>query len=174
MIHLSKRTIYFSPQDDTTDAFLAFIKTAKKSIRLADFSFNLVPLVDLLIQMFKAGIDIQLVLDRSQSAGKTEVPEVAALRAAGIPMQIGTSEDHKIMHNKFTVIDGEVAQYGSWNYTAVASDEDNFFVIDYEAVVAQAFTDDWQKMFDWIKANESQTPAPKSTKVKVKVIKKGK
>ena len=174
MLNLPNRQLYFSPDDDTTKAFLDFIGTAKKSIYIADFSFNLVPLVDLLVKQFKAGIDVQLVLDRSQSAGPTEVPEVAALRAAGIPMEIGTSEDHKIMHNKFTIVDGEVTQYGSWNYTAVASDESNFFVIDQEPIVAQAFTGYWTEMFNWIKANESQTPAPsKSTKVKVKVIKKG-
>jgi phosphatidylserine/phosphatidylglycerophosphate/cardiolipin synthase-like enzyme len=172
MLNLSKRQFYFSPEDDTTKEFLAFMATAQKSIRLADFSFNLVPLVDLLIQKFKAGVDVQLVLDKSQSGGKSEVPEVKAILAAGIPCMIGESTDHKIMHNKFTIIDGEVVQYGSWNYTAVASDEDNFFVIDQEPIVAEAFMADWQKMFDYIKS-QSQTPAPKKA-VKVKVTKKGK
>ena len=169
MVNLNNRQIYFSPDDDTTAAFLDFISTAKKTIRIADFSFNLVPLVDLLIKQFKAGIDVQLVLDRSQSAGKTEVPEVAALRAAGIPMEIGTSQDHKIMHNKFTIVDGTITQYGSWNYTAVASDESNFFVIDSEPVVAQAFSNYWTEMFNWIKTNESETPVKKAHK---KVTKK--
>ncbi|HEY8999612.1 MAG TPA: phospholipase D-like domain-containing protein [Candidatus Saccharimonadales bacterium] len=155
MIDNTRKT-YFSPQDDTLKAFLAFIGTAKKKIRIADYSFNLEPLVELLITKQKDGIDVQLVLDKSQSAGATEKPEVKQLTAAKIPFVLGTSDKHKIMHNKFTIIDDEWVQSGSWNYTNAASDEDNFFDIEHSPSRAQAFTADWQKMFDWIKANEPQ------------------
>lgn len=156
MIDNTRKT-YFSPQDDTLKAFLAFIGTAKKKIRVADYSFNLEPLVELLITKQKAGVDVQLVLDKSQSAGVTEKPEVKQLKAAKVPFVVGTSDKHKIMHNKFTIIDDEWVQSGSWNYTNAASDEDNFFDIEHSPSRAQAFTADWQKMFEWIKANEPQS-----------------
>lgn len=150
------RKTYFSPQDDTLQAFLAFIKSAKKKIRIADYSFNLDPLVDLLIEKHKSGVDVQLVLDKSQSAGATEKPEVKKLQKAGVTFVLGTSDKHKIMHNKFTIVDDAWVQSGSWNYTNAASDEDNFFDIEHSPDRAKFFTTDWQKMFDWISANEPQ------------------
>ncbi len=48
-------------------------------------------LVQLLIQKFQQKVDVALVLYKSQSAGATEAPEVAKLKAAKIPLVIGTS-----------------------------------------------------------------------------------
>lgn len=149
------RKTYFSPQDDTLQAFLQFIGRAKKKIRIADYSFNLEPLVDLLIEKQKRGVDVRLVLDKSQSTGVSEKPAIARLEQAKVPFVVGTSEKHKIMHNKFTVIDDEWVQSGSWNYTSAASDEDNFFDIEHSATRAKFFMADWQKMFDWISTHES-------------------
>ncbi len=148
------RKIYFSPDDDTVDAFLAFIKSATKKILIADYSFNLDPLVEVLMQKHQEGVDVQLVLDRSQAAGSTEKPEVAKLKAAGISYVVGTSDKHKIMHNKFTIIDDTVVQYGSWNYTKAASDENNFFVVENNSDIAAVFKNHWQEMWDWISKNE--------------------
>lgn len=150
------RKTYFSPQDDTLQAFLSFIQSAKKKIRVADYSFNLEPLVDLLIEKHKSGVDVKLVLDKSQSKGVTEKPAIAKLQKAKVPFVVGTSIKHKIMHNKFTILDDEWVQSGSWNYTVAASDEDNFFDIEHSVDRANFFTADWQHMFDWISENESQ------------------
>jgi phosphatidylserine/phosphatidylglycerophosphate/cardiolipin synthase-like enzyme len=151
------RKTYFSPQDNTLQAFLSFVKKARRKIRIADYSFNLEPLVELLIEKHKAGIDVRLVLDKSQSTGVTEKPEIKQLKKAGIPFVIGTSDKHEIMHNKFSIIDDSWVQSGSWNYTNAASDEDNFFDIEHSADRAKIFSDDWQKMFDWISTHEKQT-----------------
>jgi len=150
------RKTYFSPQDDTLQAFLDFIATAKRKIRIADYSFNLEPLVDLLIEKHKQKVDVRLVLDKSQSTGEAEKPALAKLKKAKVPFVLGTSSKHKIMHNKFTILDDEWVQSGSWNYTNAASDEDNFFDIEHSVDRARVFTADWQKMFDWITANEPQ------------------
>lgn len=151
------RKTYFSPQDDTLKAFLSFIQTARHKIRIADYSFNLEPLVDLLIEKHKSGVDVQLVLDKSQSEGATEKPAVKRLKQARVSFVIGTSSKHKIMHNKFTIIDDAWVQSGSWNYTNAASDEDNFFDIEHSVDRAKFFTADWQAMYDWIYQNEPQT-----------------
>ena len=150
------RKTYFSPQDDTLAAFLQFIDTAQKKIRIADYSFNLEPLVDILIAKHKKGVDVKLVLDKSQSSGEAEQPAIAKLRQAKVDLVIGTSTKHKIMHNKFSIIDDAWVQSGSWNYTNAASDEDNFFDIEHSVDRATFFTVDWQKMYDWISKHEKQ------------------
>jgi phosphatidylserine/phosphatidylglycerophosphate/cardiolipin synthase-like enzyme len=150
------RTFYFSPDDDVQDAFLAFVNSAKTSIRLADFSFNLPALVDILIAKHQAGVDVQLVLDRSQSAGPTEVPQIERLRAAGVPLVIGTSDQHRIMHDKFLIVDGEAVLYGSYNFTVAAQKESNFIVTENNTDLAALFTAAFTAIQSWIVANCKQ------------------
>jgi phosphatidylserine/phosphatidylglycerophosphate/cardiolipin synthase-like enzyme len=150
------RQVFFSPDDDTVSVFLEFVGRAKERILIADYSFNLEPLVDLLIEKKKQGLDVALVLDRSQSAGKTERPELAKLRAAGVPFVVGTSSEHAIMHDKYCIVDGEWVQYGSWNYTTAAAKESNFFLIEHNPDLAQIFTRNWLELEHWIQANEPQ------------------
>jgi phosphatidylserine/phosphatidylglycerophosphate/cardiolipin synthase-like enzyme len=124
-------TIFNSPEDDTLAEFCNLLSTATTSIHLADYSFNIMEVVDILIAKMKAGLEVKLVLDKSQSAGKTEVPEVKALQAAGVPSVIVESSLHQIMHNKFTLVDGHITLDGSWNFTTAASKENNnYFVFD--------------------------------------------
>lgn len=148
------RRFYFSPKQDVTKAFLSFVGKAKREVLIADYSFNLKPLVDLLIQKHKSGVDVRLVLDRSQSKGSTEEPELALLRQAGIPMMVGTSSDHHIMHDKYAVVDGKWVEHGSWNMTRVASLESNFIVIEENRKVAGIFAADWGYQWSWIHQNE--------------------
>lgn len=155
MIDATRKT-YFAPDDDTITTFLAFVQTAQKKIRIADYSFNMDKLVDILIQKHQSGVDVALVLDKSQAGGKSEVPEVQKLKDAGIPFVTGTSEKHKIMHHKFCVIDDEWVESGSWNFTETAAKENNYFDIEHSTDRALMFSQNWQKMWDWISANEKQ------------------
>ncbi len=154
------RQTFFSPADDTLAAFMKFVASAQKMIRIADYSFNLVPLVDLLIAKHQAGVDVALVLDKSQAGGATEVPQLARLKAAGVPYVVGTSTKHKIMHAKFCVVEEDWITSGSWNYTGAASDEDNHLDLEHNETRAKWFTERWQEMHDWIVANEPQPAVP--------------
>lgn len=150
------RTFYYSPDDDLEKAFLDFVQSARRKVRICDYSFNLPALVDLLIEQKSAGLDIGLVLDRSQAAGPTERPQLDRLRAAGVPMVIGTSSKHKIIHDKYAVIDDEAVLYGSFNFTVAAQSENNFFVIEANLDLAELFTSSYEAIRSWIVANEPQ------------------
>lgn len=129
--------LFNSPEDNTQGEFLSLLEGASKSIHIADYSFNIMPMVDILIAKAKAGLDVKLVLDLSQSSGSTEKPAIAALKAEPtIHMVIVESIDNQIMHNKFTTVDGHITEDGSWNYTTAASKENNnFFVFDDDLIV---------------------------------------
>lgn len=154
------RRFYACPDMDTPEAtvqgFMDYLNLAKKSLLIADYSFNLPQLGTVLPALKAKGVDVRLVLDKSQSKGKNEAKLLTELQTAGIDMVIGTSSDHKIMHSKFSIIDDSLCQYGSWNYTVEASDESNFYFIDPTPEVIQALTNDWGRMYDWIKSNENQ------------------
>src|SRR5436853_111362 len=64
------------------------------------------------------GVRVRMVTDTDTLENTGEPPVQAALRtvrAAGIPV-VGDNRQ-PIMHHKFTVVDGEWVQTGSWNYT---------------------------------------------------------
>lgn len=154
MIDTTRQT-FFTPNDDAQTPLVNLLNSATKKIRLADYSFNLEPVVQVLIDKHQAGVDVQLVLDSSQAAGKSEVPEVEQLKAANVPMVIGTSSKGKIMHNKFVVVDDSVVASGSYNYTGTAELEDNFEDIEHSIERAQAFTAYWQTVYTYIANKES-------------------
>ena len=146
----STRKTYFTPYDDAQTPLIDLLNSATKKIRLADYSFNLEPVVQVLIAKHNAGIDVQLVLDKSQAAGKTEVPEIEQLKTANVPMVIGSSDKGKIMHLKVVVVDDEFVGSGSYNFTGTAELEDNFFDVEASQERAIAFTNYWQKVYDYI------------------------
>jgi len=128
--------LFNSPEDNTEAEFLSILEGATKSIHLADYSFNMQTVTDILVAKAKAGVDVKLVLDNSQSKGNTEVPDITELKACPeVHMVIVESDMSQIMHNKSTVIDGHITETGSWNYTTAASKENNnFFVFDDELI----------------------------------------
>lgn len=141
---------YFTPYDDAQSAFLAELSNAKKQIRIAIYSFNLPQAASVLIDKFKAGVDVALVMDSSQAAGPSERPEVAALAQAGIPLHIGNSVDHKILHDKFAVIDGRTFLEGSYNFTGTAQKENNVLHVHDDPEIAGMFLENWNRMRDYI------------------------
>lgn len=143
--------LFNSPEDDTQAEFLSLLEGATKSIHLADYSFNIMQVVDILIAKAEAGVDIRLVLDNTQSKGNTEKAAIAVLKACSeLKMVIVESDESAIMHNKSTIVDSHITETGSWNYTTAASKENNnFFVFDDELIpndfnVSAAF----EKVFD--------------------------
>lgn len=151
------RITYFSPYQDVEHPLVAAINQATKKIRLADYSYNDPAVTQALIDAKNRGIDVSLVLDKSQSRGKTEIPEVEKLKTAGVPLVIGTSDEHKIIHVKYVIIDDLIVVSGSYNFTTAAEAEDNFMDIEYSTERATAFTQNWIVVHDWVASNDSQS-----------------
>lgn len=145
--------LYNSPEDDTQGEYIKLVSSAEKSVHVADYSFNIPQVVDGLIKLAESGVEVLLVLDNSQSKGKTEVPEITRLKACTqVRMVIVESDKSAIMHNKFTVIDRNITETGSWNYTVAASKENNnyFVFTDSETEgdnIASAFEKVFSDMF---------------------------
>lgn len=155
MLNLTNREFYASPDDDLKVPLLKLASSAKETITIADYSFNMDELVPILVSKYNAGVAILMVLDKSQSHGKTEHPVIDQLVQAGIPVVIGESDEHHIMHDKVMVVDREVALYGSYNFTEVAEKEDNYYTIDHETSIAEYFDTVIARIANWIKNNES-------------------
>lgn len=143
-------------QADAIARLTEFWQSATTSLLIVDYSFNLIAFETILPELKAKGVEVTLVLDKSQSTGSSEKPVIASLQASGIDMTIGESSMHHIVHDKFSIVDGVHAEYGSFNFTKVAGLEDNFFFIEPNSPVAQDLTAIANSIKSWIINNESK------------------
>ena len=136
--------VFFSPSRKCEDGLIHLIEGADKTIDAAVYSINNKNLVNAIKKAHDRGIQIRILTDRTQAAGKSS--KVKELHDYGI--NIRTHSKYKIEHNKFAVFDGKQASTGSYNWTTPATKKNSencvFFTND-EAVIQ-----DYQKRFDYL------------------------
>ncbi len=116
----------WSPFHDIQSEVLKEVGQAKTKIRVSMYGFTLAPLVAILIEKYKAGVDVKVLLDLSQSKGKAEAPEVQLLIDAGVPVLIGKSPvAGQILHEKAFNVDDKRHISGSWNSSISAQKQFN-------------------------------------------------
>ena len=131
----------FSPNGPTEQLLAEAISRAQSRVHIAMFSFTSPAIISALADAKNRGVDVLMVLDRSQS--RTESATLTKLRSAGVPFRIdaGLGGSGGVLHDKFGVFD-DLLETGSFNYTTNAS-KNNFenayftadpsFVDGYEA-----------------------------------------
>lgn len=131
--------VHFSPHGGCTAAVAGLIGEAKKTVQLQAYSFTSRPVLDALIAAQGRGVDVDVVLDKSD-AGHAEAEELAA---AGVRVFIDRA--HAIAHNKVIVVDGAIVETGSFNFTkaAEAHNAENCLVLRGDPGLARAYADNW-------------------------------
>lgn len=150
-------TSLFSPDDDIQTAILNTVKSGTTSIKMMIYGFHLPILTDLLIAKHQAGVDVQIVLDYSQSKGVAEAAEVKKLVTAGVDTVIGTSpEAHQICHEKGICVDNQLVLTGSYNFSLSAAKQVNHcdFIASKER--ADWFSSFFKEIRGWMLSNEPQ------------------
>ena len=134
--------VYFSPKGGGTEACVAAIAGAKKEILVQAYSFTSAPIAKALVEAFKRGVAVSVVLDKSQRTAKYSSADFLA--HAGIATFIDTK--HAIAHNKIMVIDRQIILTGSFNFTKAAeeSNAENLLVIR-DPKLAARFMANWQE-----------------------------
>lgn len=84
---------------------------AQRSVDMAAFDLDAVPIVDALITLEGEGVPVRVVTDTDNE----ELTSINRLRRNGI--SVVTDDRSALMHDKFIVIDGRVVWTGSLNYT---------------------------------------------------------
>lgn len=151
------KLLLLAPRDDTKSAFLDLLSAAERSITIAIYGCTLAEAIDVLIGKHYTGVAVRVLLDHTQACGTAERAQVARLAAAGVPHWIGTSpKAHQILHSKITVVDGELVESGSWNYSASAADQFNTFVLERSPDAAAKLESYIGELIAWVQANEPQ------------------
>jgi phosphatidylserine/phosphatidylglycerophosphate/cardiolipin synthase-like enzyme len=139
-------TSYFSPNGGCTEAIVGALNGAKSTILVQAYSFTSAPIAKALVDAHKRGVDVQVILDKSQ---RTERYSSATFIAnEGIPTYIDAA--HKIAHNKIMIIDGKTLITGSFNFTKSAEEgnAENLLVISNAPELAQRYTANWKEHLD--------------------------
>ena len=138
--------VAFSPRGGCTALVVKVINSAQHSVRVLAYSFTSAPIANALVEAHKRGVDVQVVVDRSQKSAR--YTSATFIANAGIPARIDFK--HAIAHNKVIVVDGHTVEQGSFNYTRAAenSNAENVLVNWNNPRLAELYLKDWKKHWD--------------------------
>jgi phosphatidylserine/phosphatidylglycerophosphate/cardiolipin synthase-like enzyme len=132
------------------ERLVALMDQAQDSLDVACYDFDLANVADAMARARERGVAVRMVTD-SETLANTRDKKIqdafATLRAARIP--IVEDQREPIMHNKFTVVDGEVVATGSWNYTDGDTYRlNNHLLIIRSPELAANYSAEFAKMFE--------------------------
>jgi len=134
----------FSPHQGATELVVKTIGEAQKSIHVAAYSFTSKPIADALVSAHDKGVDVEVVLNKSESKGRM----MKYIRSHGITTRINYR--YSIMHDKFMVIDEKTLELGSFNYTVAAEkrNAENVLVVRGADKIISDYSNQWKKLWD--------------------------
>src|SRR5262245_62779460 len=105
--------VYFSPRGGCQDSLVQELQKSRKEILVQAYSFTADPLTYALVDAKKRGIDVQVLLDKSNETERHS--DLKILLDQGVQPLV--DHDHAIAHNKIVIVDGKVVVTGSYNFT---------------------------------------------------------
>jgi len=133
--------VYFSPRGGCTEAIVAALRGAKRTLLVQAYSFTSAPIAGAVKAAHDRGVEVRVLLDRSQRTERYS--SSTFLLHAGVPTWIDAA--HAIAHNKVMVIDGATVLTGSFNFTKGAEERnaENLLIIK-DAALAGLYADNWE------------------------------
>lgn len=128
---------------------VALLDAAARSVDVAVYDFDLENVAAALARAKGRGLRVRVVTDGDTVANTGHrfiQAALATLRGAGIPVVADSRPAY--MHHKFTVVDEEWVQTGSWNYThadTTRHDNNALFVRDRD--LAANYTAEFERLF---------------------------
>jgi len=134
--------VYFSPDGGCTDAIIKEIGKAKSEILIQAYSFTSRPIAQAILKAHKAGIHVEIILDKSNKSAKYSAGDFTA--HMGIPTYIDS--EHAIAHNKIIIIDKETVIMGSFNFSRAAEEKnaENLLILKSKEL-ANVYLNNWQE-----------------------------
>ena len=117
----------FLPDDTEAIARIKeLMRQAKKIIRVAMFTFTREDLADALVHAKNRGVKVEVVLEMSATK-KTNSKIALLLRKNGI--SVFEKNTGGLMHNKFMLVDDDVLEHGSANWTQAAFRKNDDYIM---------------------------------------------
>jgi phosphatidylserine/phosphatidylglycerophosphate/cardiolipin synthase-like enzyme len=134
-----------SRRGGAADSVIQALNSAQKTIHVAMYGLTHPGIVDALLAAKNRGVDVALKTNKIESAGKTQAVVITKLQAAGLPVEV--SEQSRLLHQKFAVIDSRYVITGSFNWTdnAERRNRENMVVLDCPSL-ADDFGAEWDSI----------------------------
>lgn len=140
------------------DNLIQLIDTAKISVDLAVFEFDLEDVAEALIRAEKRGVEVRIVHDDEHTSAD---PQVDALASAGIG--VVPDERSAYMHNKFFIVDAYCVWTGSFNISVNAAFKNNEnAVVICDEKLAENYNTEFEEMYggNFGPTSPANTPYP--------------
>jgi phosphatidylserine/phosphatidylglycerophosphate/cardiolipin synthase-like enzyme len=154
--------IAFSPNGGITTMITTELAAAEKTIQVQAYSFTSSEISQALISAKKRGVDVCIILDKSNVTGgdkdnprsQKEAELLHTLAASGIPIKV--DYDFQIAHSKIMVIDSRDVITGSFNFTYSAehNNAENCILFHGNLPLAAIYQQNWQ--WRWEAARQYQ------------------
>ena len=148
--------VAFSPNNGVTKAIVNAIDNAKATILVEAYSFTSKEITASLLRAKKRGVNVKLVLDKSQVSAK--YTSATFFNNQGFDFRI--DKKHAIFHNKVMVIDDSTVITGSFNFTNAAErkNAENLLILRNNKPLAKLYTTEFNLHWNHaIGYNEAQS-----------------
>ncbi|MFI5350040.1 MAG: phospholipase D-like domain-containing protein [Elusimicrobiota bacterium] len=139
-------TSAFRPYEPVAEHVVAAIDAARKTLRISIYQFEMQSVLDAMRRAKARGVKVEVVLDRShvyvtgtshEGGPRRPRPMVTELVKSGFDLLLLKGQGSGIEHNKFLIVDDELLEGGSYNYTDQSETdhfENVFFSLEKERV----------------------------------------
>src|SRR4029453_2611900 len=113
------------------------LASAQKHVLVQAYAFTSAPIAKALLDAHKRGVDVQVLLDKSNVTA--QYSSTTFLTNAAIPVSIDSQ--HAIAHNKIMIIDDATVITGSFNFTKAAehANAENLLLLKDSPGLAQRY-----------------------------------
>ena len=138
--------VYFSPGANTDQAIAAAILNERKGSRvwLAGYYFTSTPIAKALREAHERGVDVRVLLDKSQATLKYS--SATYFHNQGVPIKINAK--YPVMHHKFLIIGADTVGFGSMNFTKAGAqaNAENFNLFRRWPKLAETYAGEFQRL----------------------------
>jgi len=149
-ISISENTLqYYFPRNDQDPkpVLIGIINNSKEQLDIAIYSITDQDIANAIVDAKQRGVNVRILTDATQSAGKSQTAALDILRDAGITIKI--NKHSGLMHLKVTIADKQIVTTGSFNYSKAAENQnDEVFVVVNNTQVASDFTNEFERMWN--------------------------
>lgn len=144
---LAQSQVAFSTDGSAEQLVIQTLNEASRSLDLAAYAFTSTPVANAVYVAWRRGVKVRVLADARYA--REHKSAVSTLANLGVPVRINSR--YKIQHNKFTIINNEIVQTGSLNYTKAAmigDNAENVLVIRNEPAVSQAYLREFERLWE--------------------------
>ncbi|WWO95510.1 MAG: phospholipase D family protein [Candidatus Dasytiphilus stammeri] len=136
----------FSPGHSASYLILKVISQAQHTIDIAAYSFTSKSISLALLEAHKRGVKIRIIADYKANSNNY----TATTYLANQKISVRLNKHYSIMHNKFIIIDSQILETGSYNYTSAADkhNAENIIILYHYPEIAFQYTQEFNRLWE--------------------------